>query len=180
MSLAANVFKNPSWQMSYSNSVTLARLFLGAPTCILVVELGYLAAGFWLYIAWALTDIVDGSLARYEGRPTVWGAHYDPMADKSLCDGMLLYLCVCDITPRLWLPTIIVIGYDAVMLGIRSSRPGMSASWIAKLKSFTLFFAIGSILGVNAGLAAPHLWPYLILSVASLLCLISMVKYLRD
>ena len=179
MSLAEIVFKRPLWQPSYSNHVTLARLIFGALTTILMIELVSPGVGFWLYIAWALTDIVDGSLARIERRPTKWGAHYDPMADKSLCDGMLLYLCASDITPWLWLPTIVVIGYDAVMLRIRTNRPGMSASKIAKLKSFTLFFAIGSILGMNAGFAAPHLWPYLVLCAASLMCLISLVRYLR-
>ena len=47
---------------------------------------------FWAFVVAALTDFVDGWLARRLHAETIWGAILDPIADKVLVCGVVLGL----------------------------------------------------------------------------------------
>jgi CDP-diacylglycerol--glycerol-3-phosphate 3-phosphatidyltransferase len=65
------------------NHLTVLRVFL--TPCILVLLWNeYWTAAFWLFLFAALTDALDGSLARLRKQITLWGTMADPAADKFL------------------------------------------------------------------------------------------------
>lgn len=74
------------------NHITFFRLVATPWVLILIVMENYLLAipAFFLV---ALTDSIDGSLARVRKQITEWGKIYDPVADKILI-GSVIYLIV--------------------------------------------------------------------------------------
>ena len=69
--------------MTLANRLTLARI-LAAPVVLILILTGQFTAAFWLYVATALTDMVDGLVARLLHQETRLGALLDPLADKLL------------------------------------------------------------------------------------------------
>lgn len=84
--------------LSWPNRISLLRLLLVAPFVVLMGHqqsrglFRYLALGIFVFMA--LSDLVDGFLARRLGRSTRLGAILDPLADKALitCAAILLSL----------------------------------------------------------------------------------------
>lgn len=70
-------------RITLSTCFTLARLFL-VPFIVASMIYGKWNYAFWLFIAAAITDVVDGLLARMRGEETSLGAMIDPIADKTL------------------------------------------------------------------------------------------------
>ncbi len=62
---------------------TIARIVL-TPLIVLAMILQYWGIAFFLFVAAACTDLLDGGLARYWGEKTFLGACLDPIADKTL------------------------------------------------------------------------------------------------
>ena len=84
--------------LSWPNRISPLRLLLVAPFVVLMGHpqsrglFRYLALGIFVFMA--LSDLVDGFLARRLGRSTRLGAILDPLADKALitCAAILLSL----------------------------------------------------------------------------------------
>ena len=102
----------PRW-LNLPNAFTALRLLL-AP----VVAAAILASHHTLALAWfllaAITDVIDGALARRLGQPTAAGAYFDPIADKCLLSGVFLALGWSRLVPR-WIVAI-VLGRDLYIL----------------------------------------------------------------
>jgi len=73
------------------NHITVFRFFL-TPFVIFFVATGDFAVGMPLFVFAALTDAVDGSLARVRRQITEWGILYDPLADKLLIGSVLFVI----------------------------------------------------------------------------------------
>ncbi len=73
------------------NHVTVLR-FLLCPVVFWFFARGDYGTGFWIFLATAFTDAIDGAMARLRGQITVWGILYDPVADKLLIGGTVLLL----------------------------------------------------------------------------------------
>jgi cardiolipin synthase len=69
--------------MTLANKLTLLRI-AGAPLILIFLLKGAFRAAFWLYAATALTDAVDGLVARHLKQETPLGFLLDPLADKFL------------------------------------------------------------------------------------------------
>lgn len=88
--------------MNLPNQITLARLVLAIVFfCLLgafewprrVDQAWMIEAAFWLFIVAALSDILDGYLARKQNQVTSFGRILDPFVDKILvCGGFILFL----------------------------------------------------------------------------------------
>ena len=68
-----------------------------------------------LFAAAALTDQVDGYLARRWHVESEFGKFADPLADRLMIDAAVLLLCLDDRLP--WLALAIVLGRDALLMG---------------------------------------------------------------
>ena len=105
----------------------------------------------WLFIIAALTDIVDGWLARRGQMVTHIGKLLDPLADKLLVSTALVMLLTIGRIPEsaAWM-VVVIIGRELAVTGLRgiASAGGhvMGASWLGKAKAFTQNFAIGALL----------------------------------
>lgn len=101
------------------------------------VRLGLIAAA--VFVVAALTDWLDGWLARAMGAQSALGALLDPIADKVLVGGYLIAYCVISgFDAYLVLPVIAIIGRDAAITALRFIRPSKGALTVtstAKIKT---------------------------------------------
>jgi len=107
----------------------------------------------WAFILAALSDIVDGWLARRAGGAleTRMGKLLDPLADKLLVTTAMIMLVAVGRIP-MWASgmVVVIVGREIAVTGLRgmASSDGhvVGASWQGKLKSFVQNFAVGALL----------------------------------
>lgn len=73
------------------NLITLARLF-SVPLMVWLILDARFHPAFWLFVAAAVTDALDGFLARRLGIRSTVGAFLDPLADKAMLVGAYVTL----------------------------------------------------------------------------------------
>jgi len=95
------------------NAITIARIALVAPVIWSIIHAEYAMAFTLLFIA-ALSDALDGLLAKGFNWTTDLGAVLDPLADKLLMAGSFIAAVWAGLIP-LWI-TVIVIARDAVII----------------------------------------------------------------
>ena len=104
--------------MNLANAISFARL-CAAPLIMWLVLTDELAVAFWLFIVAAVSDAVDGYIAKHTRSSTMLGAFLDPLADKALLVGVYIALGDFDdigIGIPLWL-VILVVFRDILILG---------------------------------------------------------------
>ena len=100
--------------MSIPNLITLARILL-VPVVVWAIASGQLRLAFLLFLAAAISDAVDGFLAKRFGMKTELGAYLDPLADKVLIVSIYVTLGITGVIP-LWL-VILVVSRDIMIVG---------------------------------------------------------------
>jgi cardiolipin synthase len=98
----------PRW-LNLPNAFTALRLLL-APVVIAAILQARHTLALELFLLAAVTDVIDGALARRLGQPTTTGAYFDPIADKCLLSGVFLALGWARLVPR-WIVAV-VLGRD--------------------------------------------------------------------
>jgi len=165
------------------NSLTLLRIVM-APLLVVVLLTEFPDKEIWglvIFLIAALTDALDGMIARRTNRITVTGAMLDPIADKLLMSAAFISLVELGLAPA-WMVTIIV-GREFAVTGLRfialERNVPISANAWGKAKTTTQIIAVsllifGSHLGPLRVLGPFMLW------VALILTIISMVVYFRQ
>lgn len=136
-----------SWNLP--NALTVIRLFL-VPVFVVVAWAGFerddQAWQAWaalIFLAAAITDLLDGELARRTGKVTSFGKIADPIADKALTGAALIVLSWFDLLP--WWVTVVIIVREVAVTVLRFwvIRHGvMAASRGGKLKTALQIVAI--------------------------------------
>jgi CDP-diacylglycerol--glycerol-3-phosphate 3-phosphatidyltransferase len=109
------------------------------------------AAFAWLFIVAAVSDLVDGWLARRGNVVTHIGKLLDPLADKLLVSTALVVLLALGRIPpwATWM-VVVIVGRELAVTGLRSiaSAGGhvLGASGFGKLKTLVQNVAIGALL----------------------------------
>ena len=136
--------------MNLPNLLTLSRIFLSPVYMVLfLIENPYsrLAATIVFIIA-ALTDLLDGYLARRMGTMTGFGKFMDPLADKILVSTAFLSFVNLGYA-KSWMVTTIIIR-EFFIIGLRSiaAYKGMviTSSYVARLKTASQMVVISCIL----------------------------------
>ncbi|MEY2800948.1 MAG: putative CDP-diacylglycerol--glycerol-3-phosphate 3-phosphatidyltransferase [Pseudomonadota bacterium] len=138
-----------------------------------------------MFVAFALTDWLDGYLARRLNQTSSFGAFLDPVADKFLvCASLLVlvHLGRADVFVAL-----IIIGREIAISALREWMAQIGASrsvavhMIGKVKTTVQMVAIPFLLfdGRLLGLIDTRVWGTLLIWVAAVLTVWSMVYYLR-
>ena len=136
--------------MNLANKLTLARIFL-VPIIMffLLVRIPfgeYIAAA--IFILAAITDGLDGYIARSRKQITKFGKLLDPLADKLLISAALISLVEISLVPA-WI-AVVIIGREFAVTGLRSIAASegvvISASKLGKFKTVTQIVAIVAII----------------------------------
>jgi cardiolipin synthase len=101
-------------ELSIPNLITLARILL-VPVVVWAIATGRMHLAFLLFLAAAISDAVDGFLAKRFGMKTELGAYLDPLADKVLIVSIYATLGITGIIP-LWI-VILVVSRDFMIVG---------------------------------------------------------------
>jgi CDP-diacylglycerol--glycerol-3-phosphate 3-phosphatidyltransferase len=111
---------------------------------------------FWLFILIAMSDFLDGYLARRYGHVSAFGRIADPFVDKVLVLGSLILLAVLEWS-RPFIPAwivVVVLAREFLVTGIRGYVESLGrefpADWFGKIKMIIQCIAIGVVLGVHA------------------------------
>jgi CDP-diacylglycerol--glycerol-3-phosphate 3-phosphatidyltransferase len=170
------------------NSITMLRAAAVPVLLFLPFFTGEKGSAFmaWFFIVAAVSDLVDGWLARRGQMVTHIGKLLDPLADKLLVSTALIVLLVVGRIPAwaTWM-VVVIVGRELAVTGLRglASAGGqvMAASGLGKLKAVTQNVAIGALLFhyETLGLDA-HLLGMLCLFVATALTIWSGYRYFAD
>ncbi len=130
-----------------------------------------------VFIAAALTDLVDGKLARKYGQVTNFGKFMDPLADKLLVCSALI--CLTDLKRIPAWVVIVIIAREFVISGIRliaaDDNVVIAASKWGKVKTVFQMIMVGFMIG---NLPVFDLLTALLMWIALALTLISLVDYI--
>jgi CDP-diacylglycerol--glycerol-3-phosphate 3-phosphatidyltransferase len=157
--MATRVVPAPLAQLP--NALTVLRL-LAIPVFVVLLlrtdgEGSYALAG--LFAATALTDQVDGFLARRWHVESEFGKYADPLADRLMIDAAVLLLCLDGRLP--WLALAIVLARDALLIGgfraVRDRGYEFSVSTLGKAATWVLYAAITGVIASDQGTEWP-LW----------------------
>jgi CDP-diacylglycerol--glycerol-3-phosphate 3-phosphatidyltransferase len=141
------------------NALTILRL-LAIPVFVVLLlqtdgEGSYALAG--LFAAAALTDQVDGFLARRWHVESEFGKFADPLADRLMIDAAVLLLCLDGRLP--WVALLIVLGRDALLIGgyglVRDRGYDFSVSTLGKAATWVLYAAITGVIASDEGTEWP-------------------------
>jgi len=172
-------------QWTISNQLTVSRVFL-IPVFIAV----YFIAGRWghllsalLFLLAAITDWLDGYLARNRGEVTPFGRFLDPVADKLLVASALVMLVSSGHVPAVL--AIIIIGREIAIGALREwlaqKATVVHVSLMAKWKTGIQMAAITMLLlHIDVAGVSMHFSGLVLLWIAALLTLWSGYEYLRD
>ena len=134
----------------------------------------------------ALTDWMDGYLARRLRQLSVFGAFLDPVADKLMVAVALVLLVQDNPTPLFAIPAVIIIGREIAISALREwmseigERTKVAVSIIGKVKTIVQMVAILLLLyKVPLGPVPTHDTGVTLLYIAAILTLWSMTVYLR-
>jgi cardiolipin synthase len=161
--------------LNVPNSLTIFRILLVPVFVGLLLYEHYDIALLTLLIA-ALTDVLDGMIARMTDQRTRLGEYLDPLADKLLLMSAIITLSVLHVIP-IW-AVIVVVSRDAILLtgtlvaNLTDTNIDISPSILGKGTTFAqICYVIATMLSMTGRvphvLVEPFLWVMVVLTVGS-------------
>ncbi len=135
-----------------------------------------------LFALAAITDWLDGYLARVMNQSSAFGRFLDPVADKLMVAAALVVLVQWQPNIYMAFAAIVIISREITVSALREwmaeigNRASVAVSWVGKLKTAFQLFSITVFL-LNIEVLMPL--SYILLYVAVILTLWSMMIYLR-
>lgn len=168
--------------MNLPNKITTIRVFMIPLYLVFMlveqIPYGRYIAGVVFTLA-AITDALDGYIARKNNLITNFGKFMDPLADKLLVCSALI--CFVEFNQIPSLIAIIIIARDFIVNGLRliASDNGvvLAAGWWGKIKT-TVQIVMSVMLTVNLDFTFINILEYISIYLALALTLISMMDYL--
>lgn len=147
--------------LTLPNLITFARLAL-VPVVAWSIARHDFATGFWLFLGAALSDGLDGFIARRFNQGSRLGAALDPVADKLMVLTAAFALAAQDFAPW-WLAAgiairdLVIVG-GAVAFFRLARRVEVTPTRFGKLNTFLEFSALASAFAVGANWLPHGLW----------------------
>jgi CDP-diacylglycerol--glycerol-3-phosphate 3-phosphatidyltransferase len=139
-----------------------------------------------VFVTAAITDWVDGWLARRWNQTSAFGAFLDPVADKLMvCTALVALIELGRVDPIVGL---IIIGREITISALREwmasvgARASVAVNWMGKAKTIAQMVAIPFLLfsgPLFGDLIDTLLWGTVLVWIAAALTVVSMVYYLR-
>ena len=175
--------------MNIPNSLTFLRIGL-IPVFVLV----FYAPLAWsqqlaclIFVAAALTDLLDGYLARKLRQTSQLGAFLDPVADKLMIAVVLVLLVERDPSPLLSLPAAVIIGREISVSALREwmaelgARSRVAVSIYGKIKTTAQMMALPLLIYAEPAFGLPvYECGLALLYLAAALTLVSMCQYIAS
>ena len=170
------------------NALTIFRIVL-IPVFVLVFYLPGASSHIFcaaIFLIAAITDWLDGYLARVLDQGTPFGAFLDPVADKLMVAAALVLLVEVHDTALFAIPAIIIISREIVISALREwmaelgKRASIAVSVVGKFKTTAQMASIAVLLAENP--SDPTILTtigYVLLYVAAILTLWSMLVYMK-
>lgn len=162
------------------NVITLLRLAAVPVVAWLIVHQQWQAA-CWLFLAAAVSDGLDGILARWLNQMTQLGAALDTVADKALGVVTLVLLTQAGVI-SLWVTLAILIRDSIIVLGALSYR-GLAGhldihpTWLGKTHMFAEFALLALVLGGLAEVLVLEDWRIPLFVGVFLIAVLSGIQY---
>ena len=169
--------------LSIPNLITLGRILL-VPVVVWAIASGEMRFAFLLFLVAAISDAVDGFLAKRFGMTTELGAYLDPLADKVLIVSIYLTLGFAGIIPR-WI-VILVVSRDILIIG------GVMFAWfldkpmsvkpllVSKLNTAAQIFFAALVLAALAFRFDAEPFQSLVMAAVAVLTLLSVGFYVAE
>ena len=139
-----------------------------------------------LFALAAVTDWLDGYLARRMNQTTPFGAFLDPVADKLIVVSALIVLITYHHNAWLTIPSLIIVGREIVISALRewmaemNDSVAIAVSYLGKVKTTLQMIAITLLLIVPVESQSIAMkMGYILLYLAAVMTLWSMWQYLR-
>jgi cardiolipin synthase (CMP-forming) len=172
--------------LTVPNALTLLRLF-AVPVFLFASLRGEYRLAFFIFVAAALTDVLDGLIARRFNQRSRLGAILDPAADKTMMIGGYLFFTLRHglpfgipawLTFTVFIRDFMIITF-AYLLYTRIHVRRFPPSWAGKTSTVLQAVTLGMTIEVNA--FGPALLPFLeiLFRIALLATLFSAWDYLR-
>jgi len=163
--------------LTISNFLSILRAFLSIPL-FFVMTSGGEDANTWgavIMIIAAITDKLDGDLARYFHQMTEWGKILDPIADKIGVATTLVVLLLLDRIPFWFVASVLSRDLLILTAGLWLKRTkgvvlpsNMTGKWAVGIIALTLFLAL---------IAVPSVWVDGGIIVSMILLIASLILY---
>jgi cardiolipin synthase (CMP-forming) len=173
--------------LNIPNALTLLRLLM-IPVFLAVSFRGWFLAALILFVTAAVTDILDGLIARRLNQRSRIGAILDPAADKTMLVCGYAYYTVAANLPVVAIPvwlTFTVFARDvliimfAYLLYTRVRVKRFPPSVAGKISTVLQAVTLGAVIGVNAFVPGLLVFAHIMFHIALLITLISGADYIR-
>jgi cardiolipin synthase len=143
--------------LTYANQLTILRM-LFVPCFVLLLIYGYPKAATVLFLIAAVTDGLDGLLARRLQQKTVLGSFLDPMADKLLLTAAFVTLTIPSLPMVLHIPTWltvwtisrdVLIALSVLIIHLQTQHSKFPPSFLGKCTTALQLLTVGVCLLAN-------------------------------
>lgn len=138
----------------------------------------------FLFLLAAVTDWLDGFLARQLKQSSAFGAFLDPVADKLMVAAALILLVSQYPNPVMAIPGIVIVSREIVISALREwmaelgKRAVVKVSMIGKIKTAVQMIALLVLISQPTGMTPLVVTGFILMYAAVLLTLWSMLVYL--
>lgn len=168
--------------MNLPNKLTMGRIF-AIPVFIVVFLMDYRIAAAVIFIVAALTDMLDGHIARKNNLVTNFGKLMDPLADKLLV--MSALICMVELGDVAGWMVVVILGREFIITGMRQVAAAqgivIAAGTTGKIKTITQMIAIPLLILENwpfTALGIPVPFDQIFLWIALIMTIVSGAEYI--
>jgi cardiolipin synthase (CMP-forming) len=143
--------------LTYANQLTILRM-LFVPCFVILLIYGYPKAATVLFLLAAVTDGLDGLLARKLQQKTVLGSFLDPMADKILLTAAFITLTIPTVPLVLHIPTWltvltisrdVIIAISVLIIHLQTQHTQFPPSLLGKCTTAVQLLTVGACMLAN-------------------------------
>jgi cardiolipin synthase len=158
------------------NALCILRMLLVVPVSWLLVQHDFVLT-MWIFAVAAVTDGLDGFLAKRCGWTSELGKILDPLADKILLVGVFLTLAALDLVP-MWLASVaigrdVVITAGAILYNWLYGDPHGQPTWVSKLNTLCQIVFLLLVVGAHA---AGHVPQHVLTALGALVFVTTMIS----